>query len=308
MNSQFRYILEKGNRKRICPACEMKSFVYYVDLELNEFLPEKYGRCDREIKCTYHLNPYQAGYNKEGNIEEKHSKVYNVKPKVFENPSYTPFARLDRSRNNYEYNNFTKWLIKVFDTSTANKLVSMYFVGTSNYWSGGTVFWQIDPKGVIRGGKIMLYNPDTGKRVKTPFNHITWDHTVRKDKSYCLKQCLFGSHLLRKYPRVPVAVVESEKTAIVSSVFMPELVWVATSSLSNLSKEKCEVLSGREVLLFPDLGAYQKWKLKVNSFEKDIPNTTFTVSNLLEERCNQIDKAKGLDIADYLISSRLKKA
>jgi hypothetical protein len=29
-----------------------------------------------------------------------------------------------------------------------------------------------------------------------------------------LKQCYFGEHLLEKYPEKPVAVVESEKTAV----------------------------------------------------------------------------------------------
>ena len=35
-----------------------------------------------------------------------------------------------------------------------------------------------------------------------------------------LKQCFFGEHLLRE-KTMPVAIVESEKTAIISSVYLP---------------------------------------------------------------------------------------
>ena len=42
----------------------------------------------------------------------------------------------------------------------------------------------------------MLYDPTTGKRVKEPFNHISWVHKVIKQPEFELKQCLFGEHLL----------------------------------------------------------------------------------------------------------------
>ena len=42
----------------------------------------------------------------------------------------------------------------------------------------------------------MLYDEDTGKRVKKPYNHITWVHNPDKDlkeksiTDFNLKQCL----------------------------------------------------------------------------------------------------------------------
>jgi len=56
----------------------------------------------------------------------------------------------------------------------------------------------------------MLYSPTTGKRVKEPFNHITWVHKALKQPDFNLKQCLFGEHLLQDKTK-PVAIVESEK-------------------------------------------------------------------------------------------------
>jgi hypothetical protein len=66
----------------------------------------------------------------------------------------------------------------------------------------------------------------------------------------------------------PIAIVESEKTAIIASVYMPDYIWLATGSLNNLSAEKCAVLNGRRVILFPDLNAFDKWTTKSKEFSK----------------------------------------
>ena len=42
----------------------------------------------------------------------------------------------------------------------------------------------------------MLYNSETGKRIKEPYNHVTWVHSVLHKDDYNLKQCFFGEHLL----------------------------------------------------------------------------------------------------------------
>jgi hypothetical protein len=59
---QYQYILEKGSKKHICPGCGKKSLVRYLNSEDNNYLPEQYGRCDRESKCGYNSNPYNDGY------------------------------------------------------------------------------------------------------------------------------------------------------------------------------------------------------------------------------------------------------
>src|SRR5690606_24305122 len=71
--------------------------------------------------------------------------------------------------------------------------------------------------------------------------------------------CLFGEHLLQKYPENPIALVEAPKTAIYGTLYFgfPEdrkaLLWLAVFNLSSLNLERCKVLSGRKVILFPDL-------------------------------------------------------
>ncbi len=55
-----------------------------------------------------------------------------------------------------------------------------YCVGTSKHWPGACVFWQTDINGCVRTGKVMLYDAESGKRVKEPFNHVSWAHSLMK--------------------------------------------------------------------------------------------------------------------------------
>ena len=71
-----------------------------------------------------------------------------------------------------------------------------------------------------------------------------------------MKQCLFGEHLLSDTSAAmsakPVAIVESEKTALVAALFIPDFVWLATGGMHGcFNSEAMQVLKEREVILFP---------------------------------------------------------
>ena len=67
--------------------------------------------------------------------------------------------------------------------------------------------------------------------------------------------------------------------------------------LTNLTLQKCKVLKGKTVTLFPDLNAYDKW----NSKAKELSTLcNIIVSDLLERQATETDKQQGLDLADYL--------
>ena len=70
----------------------------------------------------------------------------------------------------------------------------------------------------------MLYDPETGHRIKEPRSYVTWVHTDLHYEEYNLKQCFFGEHLLSAYPNKSVAIVESEKSALIATHFMPDFV------------------------------------------------------------------------------------
>jgi hypothetical protein len=129
--------------------------------------------------------------------------------------------------------------------------------------------------------------------------------------------CLFGEHLLPRYPNNPVALVEAPKTAIYGALYfgLPESqkdwLWLAVYNLSSLNLERCKVLKGRSVFLFPDLSkdgrAFQSWSDKAKQFENVLPNTRFTVSDLLEREATEEQRLAGLDLADYLIQQDWRK-
>ena len=222
--------------------------------------------------------------------------------------SFIPVEVFKGSLKAHETNHFVKFLIDLFGVEVAHEVVSRYFIGTSKHWNGAAVFWQIDARGKIRAGKIMLYNPTTGKRVKEPFNHIYWAHTALKQQGFELNQCLFGEHLLGlpENKQKTVAVFESEKSAAVGSVYLPQFICVAAGGKNGLNAEKCSILKGRNVTLFPDLSkpeegeltAFELWSSKAKEFSH---LANFTVSDLLERKATEQERKEGLDFADYLM-------
>jgi len=301
--SQHRYILEpyKGmNTRYHCPNCQQrnKTFSLYIDTGTGQHLNPSVGRCNRESNCGYHYTPKQ--YFQDNNISFDTPKAYKPRPVTPQQKpvSFIPVEVFKASLKAHETNHFVKFLIDLFGVEVAGQLVSDYFIATSKHWNGATVFWQIDTQGKVRTGKIMLYSPTTGKRVKEPYNHINWVHKALKQPEFELRQCLFGEHLINQVFSKPVAIVESEKTAVIASVYWPEFIWVAVGSLTNLNAEKCSILKGRTVILFPDLNGFEKWSSKA----KELSHlASFQVSDLLERKATEAERKQGIDLADYLI-------
>lgn len=174
-------------------------------------------------------------------------------------------------------------------------------IGSSDKWPDATVLWQVDIEQKIRAGKIMLFNQITGRRVKDPYSHISWVHKeMNFGKEFNLKQCFFGEHILKHEPGVPVAIVESERTAIICYTHFPEYIWLAAGSLHGLSIEKCMVLKWREVVLFPDLGkGYEIWEKKSVEIRQAL-GVNMKINYFLAQKA-YADNGEGLDLADYII-------
>lgn len=303
--NQHRYILEpyKGRASRYrCPECNKPAqFTRYIDTETGEHLSPTVGKCNREDKCSYHKTPKQHFESSGITAKPPQRKQSPVIKKI--PPSFIDTGLLKTSLKAYELNYFVTFLNNHFGTDIACQLVSKYFIGTSKHWKGANVFWQIDIAGKIRDGKIMLYSPTTGKRVKEPYNYINWVHKALNSPKFNLQQCFFGEHLLKGNSK-PVAIVESEKTAVISSYFYPQFVWLAAGSKEGLNPDKWKVLKGRTVELYPDYGAFDKWKAKA----KELPNIAkVTVSQFIEQLATEQGREKGFDLADYFLELDLKQ-
>jgi len=128
--------------------------------------------------------------------------------------------------------------------------------------------------------------------------------------------CLFGEHLLSKYPNNPVALVEAPKTAIYGTLYfgLPEtpesLIWLAVFNKSSFTSEKAfdklKVLQGRFVYVFPDLSkdgnTFKEWETKAKEYESRLLGTRFIFSDLLEQKATPEQREQGADIADVLIT------
>lgn len=221
--------------------------------------------------------------------------------------SFIDAGILNNTLSSYEHNHFAIFLASVFGKEVAHQLLEKYYVGTAKKWPGATVFWQIDLLYQIRTGKIMLYSHSTGKRVKEPFHYFSYAHTALELRDFNLAQCFFGEHLLKGSTK-PVAIAESEKTAILASQYLPQFTWLASGGSGGLTSQKCMALRGRHICLFPDLSkpeaktnCYEEWSKKAKELSKLMPDTLFQVSTLLERNATAEERNQGLDLADYLL-------
>lgn len=312
-------------KKFLCPSCNKKTFVRYYDFAKNEYLPDHFGRCDRENNCSYHLAPDKDYFRGTGDIYKpsyvipKPKQAKEVKPDLIDVDlvNQTFLTTID-THNNY----FVHFLSNHFGEKVALRMVNKYRIATSKHWQGANIFWQVDINENIRTGKIMLYNPQTCKRVKQPYNHVTWVHSelLKKHnlenfkqiiKSFNLVQCFFGEHLLNTelYPehsgRV-IAIVESAKTAIIADECLKHLdyIWLSAEGSTGLQLEKCKVLKKREVILFPDLDSkdenFAKWTARGEEIAKQY-RAKVEVSRALYGVATSEEKANGLDLGDYLL-------
>jgi hypothetical protein len=312
MLTKYRYQFEpyKG-KKHVCPSCLHKNrFTRYIDTVTGEYLGDDVGICDRSDNCGYHLKPIEYFKTKgiNGNFSQKAESV----PALPKPTSIIDAEMANNSLKAYEYNNFAQFLINHFGGVTAYDLFKKYKLGTSKRWYGANIFWQIDYFGNVRTGKIMVYDSITGKRVKEPSNKFTWAHKVLKMPEFNLKQCFLGEHLLKNTSK-PIAVCESEKTAMIASVYIPQFIWLATGGKEGINEQKCEILNklNKPVILFPDLSqpkdnqlsTYNLWQEKAKKYL----TCKYIFSDLLETKATNAEKVDGLDLSDYLLKIDPKK-
>ena len=190
-----------------------------------------------------------------------------------------------------------------------------YRLGVNRY--GAVIYWQIGLMGEVFDGKIMYYRADCHRDKQRP---TTWVSAVMKGYygypgELPTVHGLFGAQLLSeevksegvKSEKLTVAVVESEKTAVIMSELYRDYLWVAAGGLYELTPEKLFVLRGRKVILFPDTDpegeAFKRWYGVARKAEWLLGQRIF-VSPLLEQHATAEQKLRKIDILDFYFSLR----
>ena len=187
-----------------------------------------------------------------------------------------------------------------------------YRLGRSR--SGRTIFWMIDELGFVRDGHIGNAWASAMMKQREPELLKDW-HT---------EHCLFGMHLVdenenqnendngnenedeNQNENSPVGIVEKESSAVVLSELYPNYIWMATSCPLNFVIDRLEPLRGRRIVVFPPTNplmySYVTWLELVDqacrAYHLDI-----TVSAILEDNATPEQKARKIDLADYLFEA-----
>ena len=281
MNNEYRFQLEsrkltgRNPRKIACPECHKKKcFVRYVDTHNNYcYLSDEVGKCDHQHSCGYHYKPseyFKLMDNGKLKMDNVGRKMNNYQLSIVNCqlerslPPFQPLAPEYVRRSHSPRSTFWQW----FSTDLASRcdlapeqvqrVYEDYLVGATRW--GCVIFWQIDRQGLVHGGHIMQYRPDGHRGGYQGWTHGPLIQRGLLPPDWQLYQCLFGEHLLSRYPDAHVCLVESEKTALIMAACQPQYLWMATSGSGGLSVEKVACLQGRRVTVFPDSGCYDKWR------------------------------------------------
>lgn len=234
------------------------------------------------------------------------------KPKAA--PCVIPWEYVQRSQEKAEQTALFRFLASRFNVDIVRRAFDLYHIGGDKY--GRTIFWQINEANEVKAGKIMKY-AENGHRAKLPDGSpepgaMNWAHAVLKKagllpEAWELSQCLFGLHLLitQNTAAKPksVCLVESEKTALIASIVMPQNIWLATGGKYNLTPEKLAPLraytqKAGPITVFPDLGSRDLWAEKLEASRLVLP---FVVSDFVEDEATEKARGKGMDLGDWIL-------
>lgn len=198
---------------------------------------------------------------------------------------------------------FLKTLVE--DIDRVAEIIQDYQVGATP--DHHVIYWYMDQEGLVRYGKIMAYDKN-GHREHSFFPKSIPCELAKQGQlpsSYTIKKTLFGEHLLAKPENhaKTVGIVESEKSAIICSLCMPDILWMATGSMNNMQQERFEAVKNRKVILYPDTDekseAFKRWDAKAK--ELNMAGWNIHTSNYLEMMATPDQRKQKIDIADLLI-------
>lgn len=297
------------DKSLLCPGCHRKGcYKEYVYPDGTPVDPVNHlcGKCDHEQACGYHVTPKEWWQSNPKDLsnhivaqrEERQLKRIEI-----------PAALLTRSMQRYDINVLVTWLrsLPIEDTSKEQleKSLQLYLIGTTQ--DGGTIFWQVDENRIIRTGKIIHYGSD-GHRLKNEDGSsvgFNWIHAKLSGfyptDTYQLVQCYFGSHLLPVFPDAEVHVVESEKSALIMSIFgdPDRMLWIACGGKKLFTEARLANLihEHRLIVVYPDHDGWDEWQQIVAAISYD----RIVVSDYVEKNYIEGVDPSNADISDIIL-------
>ena len=157
-------------------------------------------------------------------------------------------------------------LMNYFDSIDVERAINRYHIKSIN---GNTAYPSISVDGRVTDVMVIGYNAD-GHR-----NHVCYHYYKNKEQlkadypnGYKYEPCFFGEHLLTEQPDSNVAIVESQKSAVICSIVFPSMVWLATCGCGNFKIDKCKVLRDSRVFVYADKGSEGKWGAIVEEMKR----------------------------------------
>ena len=280
---EYRYILDKKkNKKYHCPKCNKpKVFTRYICKNTGKEAGDNFGVCSR-IQACRHTN-YPNGID--WTIKElKRLKPIKRKPlKYLDKAWYREQLFRDNDSNNFVYH-----LYNLLGVKNAEDIVRNYKLGTGE--NGSVIYPYFDHNYNLVAYKKMHYHSN-GKRVK---NKAYFNSEKNK---YPIP--LFGIHQINKHPHLPIAIPESEKTCCYMSFYNTNYIWCGTGGAGMLNADKIKPIKNRKIILYPDVGMFEKWHDKMIELKKIFRCLDITISKECEILYNQNELKVGDDIGDY---------
>lgn len=304
--------MRNGKLQWKCQACGKKghdifSFVAEMEgLDITKDFPKVAEICAQ--RCGL------AGLNVEGVINTMH-QIAPIAPREQEPPHYLN-AEVEKMEMGLERTNLYKFLCSVFLPSEVSRVMRLYRVGIGYYldkyknWEMGsspcrlqgsmlcTAFPSIDTEGNTHAIKVIPYSAADGHRIKDADSRATL-YTFKPEQN---KGAYFGTHLLPLYSSYPIALVESEKTALIGTLFYPCYLWIAVGGASFFDptsqeqRVKLDALRGHVIHIFPDADHMEDWRAKAG-----VLKTYGFDARLRDEVLSLFPSNCGVDIGDIIL-------
>ena len=224
--------------------------------------------------------------------------------------TYIPMSMVDEMVSTE--NSLGQCLMRIAQPEAVEWITEEYRIGSysMNGHDNFTVYPNIDKHGRVCNLKVQHYETDPSS---PRYAHSTpgscfwlgsiWVREGRLKKGARFRStCLFGEHLLSRYPDNQVILVESPKNALFGAVAFPQWTWVATGNKTMLRREVLEPLRGRNVIVIPDRDAISEWSTFIGGMA-DLAN--FTIFDICQHKAPEDDLK--YDIADYLQNEHFKR-